>query len=205
MPAPEYRGIAKSLVRNLALSALLEFLPEALAMQEQDIVVLDDRSSGDTRAASGEHWRMFTDQVMGGVSEGRLTIDKVGGRPCLRMRGEVRLDNNGGFVQASLDVGKLVRQSPRPYTGLLLTVSGNGASYNIHLRTGATRLPWQSYRATFAAGPTWQSVRLPFTAFSPYRIETDFDPGDLRRIGLVAIGSEFSADLCLGHLALYRD
>ena len=90
------------------------------------------------------------------------------------------------------------------YEGVLLDVYGNGESYNVHLRTAAARLPWQSYRASFQAPARWQTVRLPFSRFEPYRINTPLDVGQVRRIGLVAIGRAFSADLCLGGLALYR-
>ncbi len=74
----------------------------------------------------------------------------------------------------------------------------------MHLRTTAARLPWQSYRASFQAPARWQTVRLPFSRFEPYRINTPLDVSQVRRIGLVAIGRAFSADLCLGRLALYK-
>jgi hypothetical protein len=172
-------------------------------MEEQRLLVLDDRSSGDSRALNGAHWRLVTDGVMGGVSQGHLDFDSVDGRPCLRMRGDVRLENNGGFVQVVLDLDRGGRLNAVGYTGLLLDVHGNAQTYNVHLRTGATRLPWQSYRASFQALPSWQTLRLPFTQFEPYRIETPLDPGDIHRVGVVAIGRKFQAELCVGRIALY--
>jgi len=90
------------------------------------------------------------------------------------------------------------------YEGLLLDVYGNGESCNVHLRTAAARFPWQSYRASFQAPARWHTVRLPFSRFEPYRTDMPLDVSHVRRIGLVAIGRAFSADLCLGRLALYR-
>jgi hypothetical protein len=51
----------------------------------------------------------------------------------------------------------------------------------------------------------WQTIRLPFTEFSGYRIGKKLDLTRLERIGLVAIGRAFTADLCIAKLALYRD
>jgi len=169
------------------------------------MLIIDDRQWGDFRTRQGTSWRLFTDEVMGGVSEGRLTIDEVDGRPCIRLRGRVRLENRGGFVQAALDLNRAAEVDFSRYGGLLLDVYGNGESYNVHLRTGAVTLPWQSYRASFQAPARWQTVRLPFSRFEPHRIRAPLDVSQLERIGLVAIGRAFSADLCIGHLALYRE
>lgn len=174
------------------------------AMAEQDILLLDDRGSGDSRALNGARWRLVTDGVMGGLSTGQLTFDSIDGRPCLRMRGNVRLENNGGFVQVTLDAAPNGTLDASGYAGVLLMVYGKKERYNVHLRTDAMWLPWQSYRAPFDAEPTWRTVRLPFAVFAPYRIGKALDTKGLRRIGVVAIGRAFAADLCIARLALYR-
>lgn len=119
------------------------------------MLIIDDRQWGDFRTRQGTSWRLVTDEVMGGVSEGRLTIDEVDGRPCIRLRGRVRLENRGGFVQAALDLNR--------------------------------------------------EAEVDFSRFEPHRIRAPLDVSQLERIGLVAIGRAFSADLCIGHLALYRE
>jgi hypothetical protein len=45
---------------------------------------------------------------------------------------------------------------------------------------------------------------LPFETFVPYRLETSLDTTRLSRIGLVAIGRAFYADLAVSELAFYR-
>jgi hypothetical protein len=45
---------------------------------------------------------------------------------------------------------------------------------------------------------------LPFTAFQPYRISQPLDLQTLRRLGVVAIGREMRADLCIARIGLYR-
>ena len=46
---------------------------------------------------------------------------------------------------------------------------------------------------------------LPFDQFTGYRIGKKLDLKHLERIGLVAIGRAFTADLCFAQIGLYRD
>ena len=174
-----------------------------VAAKGDEMFVLDDRRSATLRSRLGPSWRLVTDAVMGGVSAGRLTIDEVGGRACIRLRGDVRLENNGGFLQVVLDLERQTGLELSQYGGLLLEAYGNGELYNVHLRTTAVTMPWQSYRASFQAPPQWQTYRLPFSRFQPHRIAIPLDVEQLQRIGIVAIGRAFSANLCVGGLALY--
>ena len=167
-------------------------------------MILDDRSREGPDTPLGTAWRLVSDRVMGGVSSGRLGPDSVDGRPCLHLTGEVSLENDGGFLQASLDLAESGYLDASAYAGIELEVLGNGEDYNLHLRTGDTTLVWQSYRATFATMPTWQTLRLPFAGFSPYRIDRPLDRTRLRRLGIVAIGRPMQADVCIARLNLYR-
>jgi hypothetical protein len=74
----------------------------------------------------------------------------------------------------------------------------------LHLRTGDTRIVWQSYRVSFLAGPRWETLYFPFEDFQPHRIDKPLDTSTLRRLGVVAIGREFQADLCIARLAFYQ-
>jgi len=144
---------------------------------------------------------LFTDQVMGGVSKGTMVRDAVAGRAAIRMRGDLSLENNGGFVQIALDLspdGGVVDASA--WSGIELDVFGNGEEYGVHLRTDALTRPWQSYRQIFSAYAEWRTVQLPFDHFVPHRTDVLLDSHRLRRIGVVAIGRAFSADLALGGL-----
>jgi hypothetical protein len=170
-------------------------------------LILDDRSSGTlcatSKASHGACWQAITDTVMGGVSDGRIAAALVEGRPCLHLTGRVSLENNGGFVQASLDLDKSGLLDARGYAGIEIEVFGNGESYNLHLRSADTRIVWQSYRAGFQAPAQWQTLRLPFSGFQPYRIDKPLDLRRLRRLGLVAIGREMRVDVCVARLSLY--
>ncbi len=165
--------------------------------------IIDDLSRETTPL--GTAWRLVSDTVMGGASRGKLTRETVAGRPARRMRGVVSLENNGGFVQIALDLtpdGTACDASDQD--GLALSVFGNDEDYNIHLRTTDLDRPWQSFRAQFRARPQWQRVSLPFSVFTPHRTQAPFRPDRLRRIGLVAIGRAFEADLALGEMAFFR-
>ena len=173
-------------------------------MAEQEIHLIEDRQEGDVNARFGHEWRLVTDEVMGGVSNGQLTTETIAQRPCLRMRGDVKLENNGGFIQVALSISAETRHVISTYTGIMLEVYGNNEQYNLHLRTEDVHLPWQSYRTSFLALTEWKTLYIPFTGFEPYRIDTALDISRLKRIGLVAIGRKFKADLCIGKIGLYR-
>jgi len=166
--------------------------------------IIDDLSRSFPEATTGTRWQMLSDAVMGGVSAGRMSREVVDGRPSIRMQGTVSLDNNGGFIQVALDLapdGRAVDATG--FTGIALDVLGNGEDYGVHLRTEDLSRPWQSYRASFTAGPAWQQIRLPFDGFLAHRTEAPLNLHRLRRIGIVAIGRAFAADVAIGGLRFY--
>lgn len=167
-------------------------------------LVIDDFRSQNLVSKCGTTWRAVSDRVMGGISQATIRSEVIGTVSCLRLSGSVQLENNGGFVQAALDLdptGAFVDASS--YSGLRLTVRGNGELYGVHLRTRDTVRSWQSYRAPFTAGIEWRSIDLPFNESTPHRLESPMDVSRLKRVGLVAIGREFCADFSVSELALY--
>lgn len=165
--------------------------------------IIDDRLSGNLSSNLGTQWRLVTDQVMGGVSNGDLTVNNYKSRCCLRMRGNVTTDNNGGFVQIALNLTTGEPFDAAPYGGVELSVSGNNERYNVHFRTTDLWLPWQSYRYSFVAKPDWQIIRIPFADIAPHRTTARFRQDRLKRIGLVAIGRDFKADLYVALVKFY--
>jgi hypothetical protein len=173
--------------------------------EEPKALLIDDFTRTDGRSALGTEWQTFTDQVMGGVSRGSAVRDTVAQRPCIRLRGEVSLENNGGFVQVALST----RRENRPldasaFRGIRLTATGNGETYFIHLRTNDTRLPWQYYQAAFQADGQWREIDTPFTAFRPENLRAALDPSRIERIGVVAAKKAFAANVAVARLAVYR-
>jgi hypothetical protein len=167
-------------------------------------LMIDDRTSGTLDAINGTCWRGITDIVMGGKSSAGLVPAVVEGRHCLRLTGAVSLENNGGFVQASLDFCEAGLLDASIYSGIEIEIFGNSEMYNLHLRTADTNIVWQSYRASFHAKPVWQNIRIPFESFQKYRIDEPLDKSRLRRLGVVAIGRVMQADVCIASVSLYR-
>ena len=145
-------------------------------------------------------WKLITDQVMGGVSAGLVALSgSHDGHPVQCLSGNVSLENNGGFVQMAADL------PPPPATarGIRISVRGNGEEYNVHLRTTVLDRPWQSFRTSFRAAPQWTAIEFPFSGFTPHRTTVRLEPGGIRRIGIVAIGREFSAQVCVAEAEWY--
>ena len=166
--------------------------------------IVDSGTASDLTSDRGPAWRLVSDRVMGGVSDGTLRRETLDGRAAVRLRGAVRLDNDGGFLQMALDLasdGGPV--DARDWRGLELTARGNGHAYNVHLRTADLARPWQSYRQGFEAGPEWRTLRLPFPDFAPHRTDVPLNVGRLRRIGIVAIGAAFEADVAVADLRFF--
>jgi hypothetical protein len=167
--------------------------------------MIDDFSRPHPAAANGARWQAFSDNVMGGVSQASMSRELIEGRPALRLRGDVRLENNGGFVQAALDLAADGGAADvRGFSGIEIDVIGPPESYGLHLRTSDLTRPWQSYRQSFSTTQAWRTVRLPFSDFMPYRTETALDLSRLRRVGVVAIGRAFAADVAVAGLRFYR-
>jgi len=73
---------------------------------------------------------------MRGISRATIPSDTMDGPECRRLSGDVRLENNGGFLQAAPDLhpsGKSLDAAA--YTGVRPVVCGNGERYSVHLRT----------------------------------------------------------------------
>jgi hypothetical protein len=197
-----WRGAA-NLAHLLSIALPLFMLSGEQAMS--DTMLIDNFSNDGLISALGTEWRGVSDRVMGGVSDVRIEHGNAEGQFFLRLTGVVRLENNGGFVQAALNLnpsGGVLDASA--YRGLRLTVRGNDQLYSLHLRTPDATRPWQSYRAHFTASTRWQTIDLPFEVFAPYRLDTTLDTRRLKRAGLVAIGRAFSADLLVSSISLYE-
>jgi hypothetical protein len=179
-------------LRRLALAAAL-FCPTSSFAEDRMI---------DFPLSEPARWEYFSDQVMGGVSEGRATFETVDQQPVLRLTGRVSTENRGGFIQARTEL-----QSPVPdgAKGIVVSVRGNTQPYFLHIRTKWTVLPWQLYQAKFDTSPSWQELRIPFEAFTPYGglLRKSFAVSDIRSVAVVAFGRDHDADLSVRAIGVY--
>jgi hypothetical protein len=165
-----------------------------------DRLVLSDFGPEEELIIPGASWRGFSDRVMGGVSNADFTRDDIDGRRCVRMTGDVTRDSGGGFIQIAL---YLDGADASPYRGIELLVYGNDEDYNVHIRTPDCGWHDESYRTTIHADARWQTIRIPWEAFSPNGVTATLDTSRLERIGLLGWMREFSADLAIGEIAVY--
>lgn len=145
-------------------------------------------------------WRCFTDTVMGGLSTATLQRQTQAGRDAWVLRGRVRTENGGGFVQMALDVDP----PPAAARGIELDLAGAGHDLGVHLRTTRLVAPWQAWRARVTPAPDWCTVRLAWTDFEPHRFSGRLEPGEVVRVGLVALafdGRPYDAEVALARLA----
>ena len=203
--------VVKSAASRMSCRAALSAMSGALASaagrknaMAGTPAIIDALDRAHPEATIGTRWELIADRVMGGVSSGGMNREMVAGRPALRMQGDVSLENNGGFVQIALDLapgGGSIDASA--WAGVEIDVLGNGEHYNLHLRTDDVVRPWQSYHAGFAATPEWRAVRLAFADFEPHRLDAPLDLTRLRRLGVVAIGRAFAADIAIAGMRFY--
>ena len=177
----------------VCLGMLLGLCPDSTHAAR--FMLIDDFSSRDGRSALGTEWRGFTDRVMGGRSD--MTVGYMDGPdgPVLRLSGQVRLDNNGGFIQARVPLTTGDDFDATDFSGIAIGVRGTPGPYYLHLRTRHTSRPWQYYRAAIEVGPEWQDQVIPFSAFEGRSIRRNLDLGTLRSLGVVAYGEAFEADI----------
>lgn len=124
----------------------------ATGAEQRVIVDFGDRNA---------NWRPVNDDVMGGLSTGRLRVTPEG---TAVFDGELSLENDGGFSSVR---GTLGRMDLSGFEGLAVRLRGDGREYQIRLRTNAS-FDGIAYRArlTPPAG-SWQVVRVPFAEFDP--------------------------------------
>ena len=152
-----------------------------------------------------KRWQFYTDQVMGGVSEGGASVRLGSEGPFVRLEGSVSTANNGGFIQ----IRRNVSEQSKSAKGILLKVRGNGEKYYIHLNTNETIFLPQQYRfyyqASFPTSKNWSEVKIPFSAFtrSSQQITKHLKGENLRTIGLLAYGRDHSALLEIKYLSFY--
>lgn len=171
---------------------------------EADLLI-DDFSDKTLMAPIGTRWRLVTDRVMGGISDADLEYEKDDRFNYICLKGNVSLENNGGFIQVALTLNKTgARFDAAGYRGVRLWVKGNGRSYYVQLRTNQTLLPWQYYSASFGAPSEWAKVELDFDEFKPQGLSEKLNLNGLSRIAIVAAKEAFEAEICVARIEFYR-
>lgn len=167
------------------------------AMQVQGCWVSEDRLVDLYRAHPEGHtpWLSITDQVMGGVSRAQLQQSERNGSACTCLTGRTSLENNGGFVQMKLDVGRA--QALPHFRGLFLELYGPAHEYDLRVKTTQLEKPWQSFRHRLRVEPRWTRFLVPYADLHAHRTDANLDPALIRSLAVVAIGEAFDVDVCV--------
>ncbi len=138
-------------------------------------------------------WKFFSDQVMGGVSEGKTSLKRDDDKLFLRLEGTVSTENNGGFIQVRRDYNIKDNQ----YKGIRLKVRGTESDYYVHVRTKYLFLPWQYYSGKFFVTKDWSNVEIKFEDFlkSNFYQPEEFSSSEIKSFAFVAFGKDFRAQL----------
>ncbi|GFR44551.1 hypothetical protein Agub_g5822 [Astrephomene gubernaculifera] len=181
---PEVLGDTPESVEYMGLVNLLDAATEQLGVRGGVRLL---HPSGQSAA----RWGALDDVVMGGVSRSDMRQEEgagEGGEAAWVFSGNVSTDNFGGFASVRtrnldppLDLS--------PYEGIELRLYGDGQRYKFILRPDAN---WDgiAYCASFDTAPgTWQTLRLPFAAFTPVFRARTLSPGQAAPLDPAAISS----------------
>lgn len=162
-----------------------------------DELILENFGKG-----SENRWNFFSDQVMGGISTGKLYFQKEGELNFINLVGDVSTKNQGGFIQAR---SKLAETIKKDIEGIVINAKGNNTTYYIHLRTTGTLLPWQYYQAEFSVTSNWREIKIPLMSFkrSGSFLRKKVKPASITSIGLVAYGRNHKANLSVASIRFY--
>ena len=140
-----------------------------------------------------EDWKFFSDQVMGGVSEGKTALKKHKNKFFLRLEGTVSTKNNGGFIQ----VRKEYQIKDNSFKGIRIKARGIESEYYVHVRTKKLFLPWQYYAGKFFVSKEWSNIEIKFDDFikSNFYQPQKFNSSEIKSIAFVAFGKNFDAQL----------
>tara|TARA_B100001564_G_C20510513_1_gene610421 strand:+ start:386 stop:928 length:543 start_codon:yes stop_codon:yes gene_type:complete len=141
-----------------------------------------------------EKWLFITDQVMGGISSGKVEFININNNLYARMIGNVSTKNNGGFIQVRRKLEKLNLDGSK---FIEIIAKGNNQNYFIHLRTLGTFLPWQYYQISFKVINDFKTFKLPINEFkrSSVFLSKNINPKNITSIGIVAFGRDHYADI----------
>lgn len=114
-----------------------------------------DFASGD----SLDNWYVVNDGVMGGLSQGSISLSKDG---FAIFSGSISLDNYGGFSS--------VRYRPRnidasKYSQIAIRLKGDQKKYQLRLKTSSG--DYYSYVSEFKTSGEWETIVIDLNEFYP--------------------------------------
>jgi hypothetical protein len=129
-----------------------------------------------------ENWQVVDDIVMGGRSNGQLSLNSYGNGV---FKGNVSIENNGGFssIQLNLDGVKTVKNQV-----IELQLKGDGSLFQFRIK--AAKYDRHSYVYDFKTTGKWETILVPlnkmYPSFRGYTLDIpNFDQSQIERIGFL--------------------
>jgi monofunctional biosynthetic peptidoglycan transglycosylase len=139
----------------IATLAWISFAPDMNPDAIPEKAVFDS-----SKATNASAWEVVNDGVMGGVSTSSISMTNG----VAVFRGEVSLENNGGFASVRLAPA---RQNLAGFDAFVLRTRGDGNRYKLTVRT-ETGFDTPLYQCAFTTKRgEWEEHRLPFKDFVP--------------------------------------
>ena len=144
---------------SLKISKISHFLSLIVVFNINSKAIAVEPLSFPFNSDSGKYWRYTSDQVMGGVSDGQVTLEQDEGMYYARLTGNVSTKNYGGFIQLRTGISFAnSEQGGKNLRGVRLNVRGNGENYDFHIVTNDRAYYGDFYSATFQAGCVEQPI-----------------------------------------------
>ena len=152
---------------------------------------------------SKRDWKIITDQVMGGISQGKFYYKKIDNDYAIVLTGSVSTKNNGGFIQIRRKLNNIKLNQVK---NLIVQAKGNNEKYFVHLRTTYTILPWQYYQSSFLVENNFKNFVLPIKNFkrSGYLLPKEINPNNIKSVAIVAFGKNYKAELIVKEISFVK-
>jgi len=106
-----------------------------------------------------DDWRIVNDGVMGGLSQGKFSINAKGNG---FFRGTISLDNNGGFSSVRY---RFKTQDVSKFSAIKIRLKGDGKAYQFRIKADASQR--YSYIEKIETSGDWETLTIPFSTMYP--------------------------------------
>ena len=114
-----------------------------------------------TKTKDISNWHVVNDGVMGGISEGKFSLNEAGNGI---FEGTVKLENNGGFSSIRYEIGNTDISEKET---VCIRLKGDGKTYQFRLKQNKDDR--HSYITTFQTSGDWETIEIPLNIL--YNVE----------------------------------
>ena len=167
------------------------------------LIIFISRSNGENILkddfTNENEWTYIADNVMGGISDGRVEFNLVDSNVYALLSGNVSTENNGGFIQIRRELKNIDLSKAK---SIRVYARGNNEKYYIFLRTTGTILPWQYYSHEFTVNEEYNEFIMPIKDFkkSGTLLAKQINPKKITSVAIVAYGRDHVAEIYVKEL-----